>query len=120
MLLGITADLRQTLPFGVEIQVPIYSRKADLNAEFAACPKSAKTDIARAANVKLFDHRVGTGKKRRWNFDTKCFGSFEIDVNLVPIWLFDRKVGRLIPSNNLININSTLPCNRKEIRPQAD
>src|SRR4051794_6428812 len=83
-------------------------------------PALCQTHIAGAANVELFDHRIGTCKKRRWNLDTQCFGSFEIDVNLVSIWLFDRKVGRLMPSNNLININSTLPCNRKEIRPQAD
>ena len=40
-----------------------------------------------------FDHLVGAGEQRGWNFDTKRLGGLEIDDRLELGWLFDREIG---------------------------
>src|SRR5262249_18573078 len=75
--------------------------------------------VAMLTKLGLFDHFVSASEKGGGDFKSKCFGRFQIDVNLVPIRLLNGKICRFGSTDDLINVDCTLPGYRKKIRPQA-
>src|SRR3984893_12048785 len=61
------------------------------------------TDSCTAANTALFDHLVGAGEHCSWDGEAKRLGRLEIDDEIEFGGLFDWDVGRLRPTQNLVD-----------------
>src|SRR5215510_4919216 len=57
----------------------------------------------------LFDHRVGTGQKRKRDFEFEHLCGLEIDRELELDWGLDREVARLVALQYSINIRCGAP-----------
>ena len=67
-------------------------------------------DLSRCSKVfRLFDHLVGARKHSSGNFEAKCFGSLEVDDELVFRRCLNRKGGRLLAFEQTIDIRGCLP-----------
>src|SRR6516225_8058272 len=56
----------------------------------------------------LFDHRIGTGKQSRWDFEAKGPCGLEIDDQLEMCWLLDGQVGGLATLQDFVNIHGSV------------
>src|SRR5712671_184892 len=65
--------------------------------------KVPQTDSCTAANKALFDHLVGAGEHCSWDGEAKRLGRLEIDDEIKFGGLFDWDVGRLRPTQNLVD-----------------
>lgn len=59
--------------------------------------KTADSRLVHCSEEQGYSITASARKKRGRDFETECSGSFEVGVNLVSIWLFDREVGGLDP-----------------------
>src|SRR5262249_39161051 len=75
----------------------------DGNAWRARHPSPTRT------HASSFDHLVGAGEQDRGNFEAKRFRGLEIDDELELDRLFDWKVGRLRPAQNLVDVVGGTP-----------
>ena len=91
--------------------------KADIGTQSRDVRFVPKADICSAANFSLFDHLVGGGEQGLRHGETKRFGRFEIDHQLVLSWRLHRQVGRLLTSKNAINIIRRVAILVNPIRP---
>jgi len=76
-------------------------------------------DVRFAPNAEVpasFDHLVGGGEQRRWNFEAQRPGHLEIDHQLVLIGCLYRKFTRLRPSEDAIYIDRCAPVDINRIR----
>src|SRR6476660_10014178 len=60
------------------------------------------------ADIRLFDHLIGTGEQRGRHFEAKRLRGFEIDHQLEFGWLLDRQVGRLGALENFSGVLASL------------
>jgi hypothetical protein len=75
-----------------------------------------RSDICGAANCSLFDHLVGDGEQRRWNFEAEYFGGGEVNDEIELGRLLDRQVARLRPAQNLVDEVGSAPPQDREVR----
>src|SRR3954469_1535146 len=61
-----------------------------------------RTHSFAATNTILFDHLVGAGEQRRRKFEAQRFSSSEVDDEVEPCRLLDRKVSRLSTFKNAV------------------
>ena len=75
--------------------------------------------VSRCSNVgaELFDHLVGAGKQRRWDFNADRPRGLQIDHQLVLGWRLHRQIGRLLTLKNAIHVASCVPERVNRIRP---
>jgi hypothetical protein len=69
---------------------------------------------------RLLDHLIGASKERRRNIEAEHLCSFEVEVDVIAFGLLDRKIARLAPMNNLIDIAGALSRDRSQIRAEAN
>src|SRR5215510_10467453 len=66
-------------------------------------------DAARGPSTPSLDHLVGAGEQRRWNFEAQRLRGCQIDDEIELRRLLDRKVARLCPAQNLVDVVSGAP-----------
>src|SRR4051812_13730419 len=54
--------------------------------------------------MQLFNHLVSAGEQRGWNRKAKRSGGLEVDYQLELLWLLHRKINRLSPLQDLVDI----------------
>src|SRR6476659_3947973 len=69
--------------------------------------------VARPAPTDSFDHLVGAGKQRRWDFEAQRPRGLEVDDQLELSWLHDRQIAGLLAPEYPIDIRR---CVSEQIR----
>src|SRR5262245_18002672 len=57
----------------------------------------------------LFDHFVGAGEKRQWDFEAERLGGLEVDCQLELCRQYNRQIARLLTLEDAAGINASLP-----------
>ena len=93
----------QNAKYSMQVGVSDSQPNSDIvrcNGHFAFVPKAEVTVS--------FDHGVGSGKQRRWEFDAERFGSLEIDDQLKLSWLLNGHIDHFGASQQLRDLTSAL------------
>src|SRR6266536_1460420 len=65
----------------------------------------------------LLDHLVGAQQQRLRDLEPERFGGLEVDHEVVPGWLLHRKLARLRPLEDLVDVDGRTPEHVVEARP---
>ena len=68
----------------------------------------------------LFDHLVGAGEHRRWNFEAKRFGGLEVEHKIGLGRRLHRQIGGLLAFEDAIDVAGRAPVWLDRIRAIGD
>jgi hypothetical protein len=88
---------------------PLYPDKRTLLGAIAMSASCHERTHAPQHNPCLFDHLVGAAEQHGWHVEAQRLRDLEIDHNLKPRWLLDRKVAGFLPAHDLRNVGRGAP-----------
>jgi hypothetical protein len=71
--------------------------------------------LLRSKQHSSFDNLVGAGEQQGRDGQSKCLGGDQADDEIELGWLLDRQVGRLRPTQNLVDVLGGAPKQRREV-----
>src|SRR5262245_15354921 len=113
-----SCNARPDHTLGQQRTLPAYLAMSalPLKADMRELPRNVRfVPKCTAAWVGLFDHLVGAGEQRRWNFEPERSRGHEIDDEFELGGLHDRQVGRLGAFEDLTGIDADLTPHDRNI-----